>query len=155
MSFRINTNVASLQSRDNVLCTPHLGYAERGSYEGMYATAVEQLLAFAAGRPVSTNSAASFADGMAVRIPSADAVAIINRGAERIVTVSEDEIAGAMRMIYRCTHNLAEGAGAAAVAAIVQERGQLQGQRVAAILTGGNIDMPKFATVLSGGTPGV
>ena len=112
-------------------------------------------LSFAAGKPVSTNSAASFADGMAVRIPSADAVAIINRGAERIVTVSEDEIAGAMRMIYRCTHNLAEGAGAAAVAAIVQERGQLQGQRVAAILTGGNIDMPKFATVLSGGTPGV
>ena len=111
-------------------------------------------LSFAEGRPISTNSAASFADGMAVRIPSADAVAIINRGADRIVTVSEDEIAGAMRMIYRCTHNLAEGAGAAAMAAIMQERQQLQGQRVAAILSGGNIDMPKFATVLGGGTPG-
>ncbi len=106
------------------------------------------------GHPVSTNSAASFADGMAVRIPNADAFEIIARGVERIVSVSEDEIAEAMRLLYRATHNLAEGAGAAALAALVKEREPMKGKRAGVILSGGNIDMDKFATVLDGGTPG-
>ena len=106
------------------------------------------------GHPVSTNSAASFADGMAVRIPNADAFEIIARGVERIVAVSEDEIAEAMRLLYRATHNLAEGAGAAALAALVKEREPMKGKRAGVILSGGNIDMDKFATVLDGGTPG-
>ncbi len=105
------------------------------------------------GHPVATNSAASFADGMAVRIPNADAFGIIKRGAERIVAVSEDEIAAAMRTLYRATHNLAEGAGAAALAALVKERERMKGKRVAVILSGGNIDMDKFAAVVKGGTP--
>src|SRR5438046_5343263 len=110
-------------------------------------------LSFAEGRAVPTNSALSFADGMAVRVPHPDAVAMINQGAEHIVEVSEDEIADAMRLYYRTTHNLAEGAGAAALAALVKERAQMQGKRVGLILSGGNIDAGKFVQVLQGRTP--
>jgi threonine dehydratase len=110
-------------------------------------------LSFAQGRVVPTNSAATFADGVAVRTPHADAVAAINRGADHIVEVSEEEIAEAMRLYYRTTHNLAEGAGAAALAALIKERAQMQGKRVGVILTGGNIDATKFAQVLQGRTP--
>jgi threonine dehydratase len=110
-------------------------------------------LSFAQGRAVPTNSAATFADGVAVRTPHPDAVAAINGGAEHIVEVSEDEIAEAMRLYYRTTHNLAEGAGAAALAALMKERAQMQGKRVGVILTGGNIDANKFAQVLQGRTP--
>jgi threonine dehydratase len=110
-------------------------------------------LSFAQGRPVPTNSAATFADGVAVRTPNPDAVAAINRGAERIVEVTEDEMAEAMRLLYRTTHNLAEGAGAAALAALMQERQRMKGKRVGVILTGGNIDATKFAQVLQGRTP--
>jgi threonine dehydratase len=110
-------------------------------------------LSFAQGRAVPTNSAASFADGVAVRTPHPDAVAIINRGADHVVEVSEDEIADAMRLYYRTTHNLAEGAGAAALAALMKEKAQMKGLRVGVILTGGNIDGAKFAQVLQGRTP--
>ncbi|MGE0238242.1 MAG: threonine dehydratase [Parvibaculaceae bacterium] len=110
-------------------------------------------LSYEAKRAVPTNSALSFADGMAVRVPHPDAVAMINHGAERIVEVSEDEIAEAMRLYYRTTHNLAEGAGAAALAALMQERERMKGRRVGVILSGGNIDGGKFADVLQGRTP--
>jgi threonine dehydratase len=110
-------------------------------------------LSFEQGKAAPTNSSASFADGMAVRMPNAEAVAMINRGAERIVRVSEFEIAEAMRLLYRATHNVAEGAGAAALAALTKERAQMQGKRVGVILSGGNIDMAKFAVVLGGETP--
>ncbi len=110
-------------------------------------------LSFAQGRPVPTNSALSFADGMAVRLPDADALAIIRKGADRIVEVSEDEIADAMRLYYRATHNVAEGAGAAALAALVKEQAQMKGKRIGLILSGGNIDSGKFAQVLQGRTP--
>ncbi len=110
-------------------------------------------LSFAQGKPMATNSAATFADGMAVRVVNPDAFHIIKHGAERIVEVSDDEIAGAMRLLYRTCHTLAEGAGAAATAALMQERQRMQGKRIGVIVSGGNIDMPKFATVLSGQTP--
>lgn len=110
-------------------------------------------LSFAQGRVVPTNSALSFADGMAVRGPNPDAVAIITKGADRIVEVSEDEIADAMRLYYRATHNVAEGAGAAPLAALMKERAQMQGRRVGLILSGGNVDGGKFAQVLQGRTP--
>jgi threonine dehydratase len=112
-------------------------------------------LSFAEGRPVVTNSAATFADGIAVRTPNADALAAIRRGAERIVTVGEEAIAGAIRLLHRATHNTCEGAGAAALAALMKERDAMRGKRVAIILSGGNIDAPHFATVLSGHTPSV
>lgn len=110
-------------------------------------------LSFEAGKPVATESARTFADGMAVRVPVPEALDIYGKGAARIVAVSDDEIAGAMRLLYRATHNIAEGAGAAALAALMQERDRQQGQRIGVILTGGNIDADMTATVLSGGTP--
>ena len=110
-------------------------------------------LSTAAGRPVLTNSALTFADGMAVRMPDAAALELIARGAERIVEVSEEEIAEAIRVLFSDTHNCAEGAGAAALAGLMKERGRMQGRRVAVTLTGQNIDRSLMATVLAGGTP--
>jgi threonine dehydratase len=110
-------------------------------------------LSFAAGHPVPTNSARTFADGMACRDPQAEAFAIIRQGAARIVTVSEDEIAEAIRILYTTTHNLAEGAGAAPLAALLKEQARCADKRAGLILTGGNIDMPAFTQVLRGETP--
>jgi threonine dehydratase len=76
---------------------------------------------------------------------------IINKGAARIVRVSDDEVADAVRLIYSTTHNVAEGAGAAACAAAAKEDNR--GRKVAIVLTGGNIDRDWFATILAGGTP--
>jgi threonine dehydratase len=108
---------------------------------------------FEAGRVVPGNSAATFADGVACRNPDADAFAIISAGAAKIVSVSEDEIAAAIRAIYADTHNVAEGAAAAPLAALTQERAAMQGKRVGLILSGGNIDTPVLAQVLNGETP--
>lgn len=110
-------------------------------------------LSFKAGQAVATNSSETFADGVAVRGPDAVAVASINKGADRIVEVSDDEIAAAMRLLWGATHNVAEGAGAAALAALMRERASMRGKRVAVILTGSNIDAEKFAAVLAGRTP--
>jgi threonine dehydratase len=110
-------------------------------------------LSVEAGRPIPTNSARTFADGMACREPHADAVAIIAKGAARIVRVEEDEIAEAIRVMWTATHNVAEGAGAAALAALMQERDRMQGRRVGVICSGGNIDTAVLRTVLEGGTP--
>jgi len=110
---------------------------------------------FMTGQIVPTNSALTFADGMAVRVPDATALDTIRKGVERIVSVTDDEIADAIRSIYSATHNCAEGAGAAALAALVKERGQLQNRRAAVILTGQNIDRAWMQIVLAGGTPRV
>ncbi|HTZ03612.1 MAG TPA: threonine dehydratase [Xanthobacteraceae bacterium] len=110
-------------------------------------------LSFAAGHAVSTNAARTFADGVACRVPSEEALAIIRAGAARIVRVSEDEIAEAVRLYYRATHNLAEGAGAAPLAALVKEKARHAGKRVGLILSGGNIDAPVLAQILRGETP--
>jgi threonine dehydratase len=110
-------------------------------------------LSFKAGQLVPTNSARTFADGMACRDPNSEAFDIIKRGAARIVTVSEDDIAEAMRVYYATTHNLAEGAGAAPLAALLKEKTGYAGKRAGLILSGGNIDMPLFSQVLRGETP--
>ena len=110
-------------------------------------------LSFKAGQLTPTNAARTFADGMACRDPQAEAFAIIKQGAARIITVSEDEIADAMRIYYATTHNVAEGAGAAPLAALMQERARYAGRRAGLILSGGNVDMPLFAQVLRGETP--
>ncbi len=112
-------------------------------------------LSYAAGRVVETEAARTFADGVACRVPSAEALAIIRGGAARLVQVTDDEVAQAMRDLFRATHNVAEGAGAAAFAAVRQEAARLGGKRVAAVLTGGNVDADVFATVLAGRTPEV
>lgn len=106
-----------------------------------------------AGRLIPTNTARTFADGMAVRNPVQAALDIYAKGADRFVSVSDAEIAEAMRLYFRATHNMAEGSGAAPLAALMQERAQMQGKRVGVILTGGNIDKGWFAQVLEGGVP--
>lgn len=113
-------------------------------------------LSFEAGRPIATTTPAdTFADGMAVRVPSPEALAIMREGVARIVEVDDDAIAEAARRLYRTTHNLAEGAGAAALAALTAERERWARRRAAVILSGGNIDRDWFRTVLDGATPRV
>jgi threonine dehydratase len=101
-------------------------------------------LSFAAGMVVSTNSSNTRADGMATRVPDEDALAIIRKGASRIVQVTDAEIALAMRAYWTDTHNLTEGAGAAALAAALQEKARLRGKRVGLVLSGSNIDFDLF-----------
>ncbi len=113
---------------------------------------------FAAGRIVESDHARTFADGMATRVPHPQAFEVLSTGLARVVCVTDDEIAEAMRLLYRTTHNVAEGAGAAATAALLQERARgdhPSGQRCGVILTGGNIDAVWFNQVLSGSTPEV
>ena len=105
------------------------------------------------GRVVTTRQAATFADGMATREPYEPAFQVIQQGIAGITRVSEDEIAWAIRAYFTDTHNLAEGAGAAALAALLVDRESMKGKRVGVILTGGNIDMPMYSTVMDGRTP--
>jgi threonine dehydratase len=101
-------------------------------------------LSFAAGTVVTTETSNTLADGMATRIPDPDALAIIRQGASRVVQVTDDEIGTAIRAYWTDTHNLAEGAGAAALAAALQDRQINRGKRVGLILSGGNIDFDLF-----------
>jgi threonine dehydratase len=104
----------------------------------------------AAGRVVEAPVTTRLADGMAVRRANADALAVLARHLDHVVQVGDDEVAAAMRAIYTDTHNLAEGAGAAAFAAAMQERDQLHGQCVGVSLSGANVDASVFAAVLQG-----
>ncbi len=101
-------------------------------------------LSLAAGHVVTTNRAETYADGMATRVPDPQAFDIIRGGAARIVTVTDDEVAAAIRALWQDTHNLAEGAGAAALAAMLQEREAMRGKRVGLVLSGGNVDLDLF-----------
>ena len=112
-------------------------------------------LSFAAGKVVTTPSALTFADGIATREPDENAIETIYRGAARFVEVSEDAIAEAMRIYFDTTHQIAEGAGAAPLAALLQERGRMANRNVGVILTGGNIERARLLKVLSGDTPRV
>jgi threonine dehydratase len=112
-------------------------------------------LSFAAGRRVGTPSALTFADGIATREPNADAIATLCRGVARIVEVTEDEIASAMRIYFDDTHQIAEGAGAAPLAALLKEQSRLANRTVGLILSGGNIERARLSQVLSGYTPSV
>ncbi|HEY0941220.1 MAG TPA: threonine dehydratase [Steroidobacter sp.] len=105
-------------------------------------------LSFASKQPIDSPVSTQLADGMACRTPQPEALELIWKYVDRIVEVSDDEIAAAMRAIFECTHNVAEGAGAAAVAAIAKEREQVKGKKVAAVLSGGNVDREVFAKVL-------
>lgn len=109
-----------------------------------YAQSVEQ------GRVVTTETANTLADGMACRIPAPEALEIIREGAARIVRVSDAEIRQAIVSLHEDTHNLAEGAGAAALAAAMQERERNLGERIAVVLSGGNIDREVLAEILKG-----
>ncbi len=108
-------------------------------------------LSLAAGRPVATDSSDTLADGLAVRVPNESALARIRAGVERIVAVSEAEIRAAIRAYFSDTHNVAEGAAAAALAACLREREAVAGLRIGLVLTGGNIDRALFGAILSEG----
>jgi threonine dehydratase len=110
-------------------------------------------LSFAAGRVIVSPTANTFADGLATREPSPEAIAIICRGVSRFVQVSEDEIAAAMRIYYDDTHQVAEGAGAAPLAALLQDRDRMKNKTAGVILSGGNIEKSRYLQVLRGETP--
>lgn len=95
---------------------------------------------FERGEVVSTARADTLADGMAVRVPSRAAFEYLRGGVARVVRVSDSEVLAAMSALFADTHNLAEGAGAAPLAALMQEREQMRGRRVALVLSGGNVD---------------
>jgi threonine dehydratase len=106
-------------------------------------------VSFAQRRPVAVQADTRLADGMAVRTPDAEALELMLKHVDRIVEVSDDEVAQAIAILFQCTHNCAEGAGAAPFAAIRKERARLAGRKVAAVLSGGNIDREVFASVLA------
>jgi threonine dehydratase len=106
---------------------------------------------FALRNVVSKPVSPTLADGMAVRVPDAQALELILRGVARVVVVNEAEIACAMRRLFTDTHNVSEGAGAAALAAAIRERSKLRGQRVAVVQTGANVDREIYAKVLEEG----
>jgi threonine dehydratase len=110
-------------------------------------------LSFEAGKVVTTPSADTFADGVACRTPDPEAIDAILSGAARILTISEDATAAAMRLLYATTHNVAEPAGAIALAGLAAERDRMAGKKVAVIQTGGNVDSDMLVEVLGGGTP--
>lgn len=105
-------------------------------------------LSFEQKKAVSTNSADTMADGVACRVPQQTALDAILAGTERVVRVSEDEIKAAMRHYFTDTHNVAEGAGAAPLAALLQEKGKMAGKKVGVILSGGNVDKSVYQDVL-------
>ena len=106
-------------------------------------------LSFERGEPVSHDVTTKLADGMACRTPNNSALAIARRGVERVIQVTEDEVRAAMRAFLADTHNVAEGAGAAALAALMRDRDSMRGRTTAIILTGANVDSNVFAEVIS------
>lgn len=106
-------------------------------------------LSIAAGRPIAHPTTTQLADGMACSTPEPDALALLQTGLDSVVQVSDSEIAAAMRRLFEATHQVIEGAGAAALAAAWQQRDRLAGQRTALVLSGGIVDRDVFARVLS------
>jgi threonine dehydratase len=107
-------------------------------------------LSFAQRRIVEAPSRTLIADGLACRMPNPTAMEAIWQNVARVVEVSDAEIVDAMRILYQDTHNLAEGAAAAALAGVIREASLYRGRRVGMVLTGANVDAPVFAKVLSG-----
>ncbi|BBQ78943.1 serine/threonine dehydratase [Raoultella ornithinolytica] len=103
---------------------------------------------FEQGKIITTLSADTMADGLACRIPLAESFAMIQRGAERIIRVTDDEVCHAIRIYHEDTHNMAEGAGAAGLAGLIKERRLQKNKKVAVILSGANIDRPLYASIL-------
>jgi threonine dehydratase len=105
-------------------------------------------LSFEAGRTIEAPVTTLIADGMACRLPDDEALEVMLKHVDHIVRVSDDEIRHAMRIYFSDTHNVVEGAGAAALAAALKEKSSLRGKRIALIATGGNVDRDVFANVL-------
>jgi len=110
-------------------------------------------LSFAAGHVVTSESADTFVDGVACRVPDATAIDVIVRGAARIVQVSDELCADAVRLLLHTTHNLPEPAGAVATAGLMVERERQHGKRVGVVMSGGNLDATLMPVLVAGGTP--
>ncbi len=106
-------------------------------------------LSWKAGKVVNTETADTFADGVATRQPSDFTMEMILNGVDEIVLVNDDEIRDAIRLLWRTTHNLVEGAGAAATAATIKLREQLAGKTVVNVISGGNLDSATVAQIFS------
>jgi len=107
---------------------------------------------FEAGHIMTTESADTFADGVACRVPNPDAFAMIRRGATRVIRVSDAEVKAAMRAYFTDIHRVVEGAGAVPLAAAMREREYLRGKKIGLVLSGGNIDRDLFAAILAAHT---
>jgi len=114
------------------------------------ASAPAYALSFEAGRPVPHEVTTRIADGVACRTPNVEAFDLILAGVERVVRVTDDQVEGAMRALFADTHTVAEGAGAAALAAVLEERDAMRGRRVGIVVSGGNVDTEVYAGVLRG-----
>lgn len=106
---------------------------------------------FEVGEVVEVEARTRIADGVACRLPNATSLAIVREGVERVMEVGDDEVEEAMRLLFRATHNVAEGAGAIGLAALLKD-GERGGGRVGTVLCGGNVDSDVFARVLAGGS---
>jgi threonine dehydratase len=104
---------------------------------------------FSAKRPIESPVTTILSDGMACRVPEPAALDMILEGVDRIVQVTDDEVSAAMRMMFESTHNVCEGAGAAALAAATREKSRISGRKVAVVASGGNVDRDVFADVLN------
>jgi threonine dehydratase len=107
-------------------------------------------LSFAEGRPIEHAAETLIADGVACRKPDAWALGIVTAGMDRIIEVDDDEVREAMRIYFTDTHNVAEGAGALGLAAVLKDRAA-GGGCVGTVLGGGNVDSDMFAGILCGG----
>jgi threonine dehydratase len=106
-------------------------------------------LSFREDRVISHEVTTRIADGMACRTPMREALDIARNGDVRIVEVTDDEVEAAMRAMFADTHNVAEGGGAASLAALLHERGEMRGRKVAIVLSGGNVDSDVYGRVLT------
>ncbi len=107
-------------------------------------------LSFEAGRKVEAAVTTQIADGMACRVPDDQPLEIILQNVERVVRVTDDEVRRAMKIYFTDTHNVVEGAGAAALAAAMKDVPSPKGKRVGLVASGGNVDADVFASVLQG-----
>jgi threonine dehydratase len=105
-------------------------------------------LSWRAGKPVETDTPRTFAEGMATRVPASMTLELMRRYVHDMVLVSDDALRQAIRLLLEKTHNLAEGAGAATLAAAVSLRAQLAGKTVVGVLSGGNLDLRELARIL-------
>lgn len=117
------------------------------------AHALAYKLSFAQRRKIESPVSTVIADGMACRVPDDTSLEIILKHADDVVDVTDDEVAAAMRLYYTATHNVAEGAGAAALAAALQIKDRLRGKKIGLTLSGGNVDHDQFARILVAGVP--
>ena len=128
----------------------HTGVATRiVGVVSAHATAYQQ--SFREGRVIEAPVTTLLADGMACRVPDSQALAVIRREVDDVIAVTDDQVASAMRALFADTHNVAEGAGAAALAAALLQREKWAGRCVGLPLTGGNVDSVLFAQVLGAG----